>query len=132
MRSSLGKARLAGLVRKPHQGGPPRYSDAISIESKGISNRSNRTLAEICTKKTNTSQNAIFGRIKPVVPGFVPIGSDSNESKDVRLNSPKSGILFFVFCSQTISASVRFDWFDIPFDSIDVVAKGLKSIALEA
>ena len=26
-----------------HQGGPPRPSDAISIESKGISNRSNRT-----------------------------------------------------------------------------------------
>ena len=44
-------------------GGPPPPSDAVSIESKLISNRSNRK-----------NQNATYEGIKAIVPGFVRIG----------------------------------------------------------
>ena len=48
---------------------------AMSIESKGISNQSNRTLAEICANKKNAKKaNATSRRIKPNVLGFVRTG----------------------------------------------------------
>ena len=60
-------------AHRHNHGDPPRPSDAIAIESKGISNRSNRTLAEIFAKKQK-NRMATLWRCKPNVLGFVRIG----------------------------------------------------------
>ena len=102
-------ARWSGKHKAPEQGqshqyldGPPRRSDAVSIELKWISNRSNRKNVkchfwrnqaerpEILSNWNPIRKNlgtmalipskveffifATFGRIKPIIPGFFRIG----------------------------------------------------------
>ena len=46
--------------------------------------------------RTPKIESTTFERIKPIVLGFGPLSlKDSKESKDDRLNSPKSGISIF-------------------------------------
>ena len=56
-------------------------------------------------------------------PVRIRFESDSNKSKDVWHNSANSGIFISVFCRK-ISAIIRLDSFDIPFDWIDIASEG--------
>ena len=69
-----------------------RPSDAISIESKGLSNRSNPTLAEIFAENKNKKlKMQLFGKFSWTLLDTFELEFDSNKSWDDRLNSLKSG-----------------------------------------
>ena len=74
-------------------------------------------------KRTKKIKMPLFGELSRASLDSFESESDSNESKDVRLSLPKSGILIFVRFSTKILASVRFDRFDIPFVSIDIASE---------
>ena len=74
------------------------------------------------------TQNAIFegiDSIEPIVPALVRIGFrfDRIQGRSAWF-AKKLHVLFLRFFAK-ISASVRFDGFDIPFDSIDIASAGL-------
>ena len=58
----------------------------------------------------------LFEKLRHTSQETFELDSDSNESQDDWLDSPKRGIFVFEF--------FRFDLLDLPFDSIDIVSEG--------